>query len=153
LRPFFAIFSNGFPVSAGGQCLWGAFRAFVSGGANPVPAATGMVVGIYEDAGISSAKGRDKRPGFDQLMRDATARKVNMIAAWWFFAIVRAALCVSAQRTRLLGTFGAPVSGGKFPAAAWEVRSSRFPSIDDHFVRQPVRVPLARCCEHDLAVL
>jgi DNA invertase Pin-like site-specific DNA recombinase len=40
------------------------------------------VVGVYEDAGISGAKGRDKRPGFDQLLRDATARKVNMIATW-----------------------------------------------------------------------
>jgi DNA invertase Pin-like site-specific DNA recombinase len=41
-----------------------------------------QVVGFYEDAGISGAKGRDKRPGFDQLLKDATARKVNMIAAW-----------------------------------------------------------------------
>jgi DNA invertase Pin-like site-specific DNA recombinase len=40
------------------------------------------VVGIYEDAGISGAKGRDKRPGFDRLLKDATARKINMIAAW-----------------------------------------------------------------------
>jgi DNA invertase Pin-like site-specific DNA recombinase len=41
-----------------------------------------QVVGFYEDAGISGAKGRDKRPGFDRLLRDATARKVDMIAAW-----------------------------------------------------------------------
>jgi DNA invertase Pin-like site-specific DNA recombinase len=41
-----------------------------------------QVVDIYEDAGISGAKGRDKRPGFDRLMRDATSRKINMIAAW-----------------------------------------------------------------------
>src|SRR5215468_924100 len=40
-----------------------------------------QVVGIYEDAGISGAKGRDKRPGFDRLLKDATARKINMIAA------------------------------------------------------------------------
>jgi DNA invertase Pin-like site-specific DNA recombinase len=40
------------------------------------------VVGVYEDAGISGAKGRDKRPGFDRLLKDATARKINMIAAW-----------------------------------------------------------------------
>ena len=32
------------------------------------------VVGIYEDAGISGSNGRDKRPGFDQLLNDATAR-------------------------------------------------------------------------------
>ena len=40
------------------------------------------MVGFYEDAGISGAKGRDKRPGFDRLLKDATARKVDMIAAW-----------------------------------------------------------------------
>jgi len=40
------------------------------------------IVGIYEDAGISGAKGRDRRPGFDRLLKDATARKVDMIAAW-----------------------------------------------------------------------
>jgi DNA invertase Pin-like site-specific DNA recombinase len=40
------------------------------------------LVGIYEDAGISGAKGRDKRPALDRLLKDATARKVNMIAAW-----------------------------------------------------------------------
>src|SRR6266404_1020426 len=40
------------------------------------------IVAIHQDDGISGAKGREKRPGLDQLMRDATARKVNMIAAW-----------------------------------------------------------------------
>lgn len=40
------------------------------------------IVGVYEDAGISGARGRDKRPGFDRLLKDATARKINMIAAW-----------------------------------------------------------------------
>jgi DNA invertase Pin-like site-specific DNA recombinase len=40
------------------------------------------VVGFYEDAGISGAKGRDKRPDFDRLLKDATARKINMVAAW-----------------------------------------------------------------------
>jgi DNA invertase Pin-like site-specific DNA recombinase len=40
------------------------------------------IVGFYEDAGISGAKGRDKRPAFDRLMKDATARKIDMIAAW-----------------------------------------------------------------------
>ena len=40
------------------------------------------VVGFYEDAGISGSKGRDKRPGFDRLAKDATSRKIDMIAAW-----------------------------------------------------------------------
>jgi DNA invertase Pin-like site-specific DNA recombinase len=40
------------------------------------------IVGIYEDAGISGSKGRDKRPGFDKLLRAATAREIDMVAAW-----------------------------------------------------------------------
>jgi DNA invertase Pin-like site-specific DNA recombinase len=40
-----------------------------------------QVVEFYEDNGISGAKGRDKRPGFDRLLKDATTRKINMIAA------------------------------------------------------------------------
>ena len=41
-----------------------------------------QVLGFYEDAGISGAKGRDKRPGFDRLIKDATGRKLDMVAAW-----------------------------------------------------------------------
>jgi DNA invertase Pin-like site-specific DNA recombinase len=40
------------------------------------------VIDFYEDAGISGSKGRDKRPGLDRLLRDATGRKIDMIAAW-----------------------------------------------------------------------
>src|SRR5215467_6498705 len=40
------------------------------------------IVDIYEDAGISGAKGRDKRPGLDRLLKDVTSRRVNMVAAW-----------------------------------------------------------------------
>jgi DNA invertase Pin-like site-specific DNA recombinase len=37
---------------------------------------------VYEDAGISGAKGRDKRPAFDRLHRDITTRKVEIVMAW-----------------------------------------------------------------------
>jgi DNA invertase Pin-like site-specific DNA recombinase len=40
------------------------------------------VVDFYEDAGISGSNGREKRPGFDRLLKDATARKINMVAVW-----------------------------------------------------------------------
>src|SRR5438874_2088742 len=40
------------------------------------------VVGEYADAGISGAKGRDQRLGFDKLCRDATRRRFDMVAAW-----------------------------------------------------------------------
>jgi DNA invertase Pin-like site-specific DNA recombinase len=37
---------------------------------------------IYEDAGISGAKGRDKRPGLDAMMKAVNAREFDMVAAW-----------------------------------------------------------------------
>lgn len=40
------------------------------------------VVGLYEDAGISGGKGRDKRPGFDRLCRDATRRRFDVVMSW-----------------------------------------------------------------------
>ena len=40
------------------------------------------VVEVYEDAGVSGAKGRDKRPALDKLLKDATRRKFDVIAAW-----------------------------------------------------------------------
>jgi Resolvase, N terminal domain/Molybdopterin oxidoreductase len=40
------------------------------------------IVEAFRDAGVSGGKGRDKRPAFNRLIKDATARKINMIAAW-----------------------------------------------------------------------
>src|SRR3979411_96463 len=37
---------------------------------------------VYEDAGISGAKGRDKRPGLDAMMKGVNAREFDMVAAW-----------------------------------------------------------------------
>src|SRR5438552_3405510 len=40
------------------------------------------VVAVYEDAGISGAKGRDKRPGLDAMMKAVARRELDMVAAW-----------------------------------------------------------------------
>ncbi|HLO76011.1 MAG TPA: recombinase family protein [Magnetospirillum sp.] len=40
------------------------------------------VVAVFEDAGISGAKGREKRPGFDALLKCIARRQVDMVAAW-----------------------------------------------------------------------
>ena len=40
------------------------------------------VVAVYTDEGLSGAKGRDKRPGLDTLMKSVTRREVDMVAAW-----------------------------------------------------------------------
>jgi DNA invertase Pin-like site-specific DNA recombinase len=48
-----------------------------------IAARTGWTITeIYEDAGISGAKGRDKRPAFDRLLKDAARRKFDIVAAW-----------------------------------------------------------------------
>jgi DNA invertase Pin-like site-specific DNA recombinase len=41
-----------------------------------------MVIELYSDNGVSGAKGRDKRPAFDRMCRDAVAGKFDLVAAW-----------------------------------------------------------------------
>ena len=40
------------------------------------------IVKVYRDHGISGAKGRNGRPQFDALCRDATKRQFDMVMAW-----------------------------------------------------------------------
>ena len=41
-----------------------------------------QVVQVYEDAGISGAKGRDKRAQFDAMLKDAIRREFDILAVW-----------------------------------------------------------------------
>src|SRR5262249_27971406 len=41
-----------------------------------------QVVRVYKDRGISGAKGRNGRPAFDTLCRDATKRQFDVVMAW-----------------------------------------------------------------------
>ncbi len=41
-----------------------------------------IVTATYEDAGISGAKGRDKRPGLHQCLQDATRGRYDILMAW-----------------------------------------------------------------------
>ena len=41
-----------------------------------------IVAAVYEDAGISGAEGRDQRPGFDRMLKDASRRKFDVVMAW-----------------------------------------------------------------------
>jgi DNA invertase Pin-like site-specific DNA recombinase len=41
-----------------------------------------QVVKVYEDAGISGAKGRDARPGLDAMLKAVNAREFDLVAAW-----------------------------------------------------------------------
>lgn len=40
------------------------------------------VVELYQDAGISGAKGRDSRPGLDKMLKDAQRRRFDVIMSW-----------------------------------------------------------------------
>lgn len=40
------------------------------------------VTEVYEDFGISGAKGRDKRPALDRLLKDANRRRFDVVMAW-----------------------------------------------------------------------
>ena len=37
---------------------------------------------VYEDAGISGAKGRDERPGLDAMLKAVNAKEFDMVAFW-----------------------------------------------------------------------
>ena len=40
------------------------------------------IVEVFEDAGISGTKRRDKRPGLDALLKSAARREIDLVAAW-----------------------------------------------------------------------
>ena len=40
------------------------------------------VVAVFEDRGISGAKGRDQRPEFDRMLKNAVRREYDVIAVW-----------------------------------------------------------------------
>ncbi len=40
------------------------------------------IAGVFEDAGVSGAKGRDKRPGLDALLKGVARREFDLVAAW-----------------------------------------------------------------------
>jgi DNA invertase Pin-like site-specific DNA recombinase len=40
------------------------------------------IVEEFVDNGISGAKGRDKRPGFDRLLKAVVRREIDVVAVW-----------------------------------------------------------------------
>ena len=40
------------------------------------------IVQEYRDAGISGAKGREARPGLDEMLKDAQRRRFDVVMAW-----------------------------------------------------------------------
>jgi DNA invertase Pin-like site-specific DNA recombinase len=63
------------------------------------------IVREYEDAGISGASGREKRPAFDAMLKDAVRRRFDVLLVWSIDRLGRSVLHV-AQAMAELDTAG-----------------------------------------------
>jgi len=52
------------------------------------------IIHQYEGQGISGGKGRDKRPAFDQLLKDAMRRRFDILLVWSMDRLRRSVLHV-----------------------------------------------------------
>ncbi|WP_237213000.1 recombinase family protein [Falsiroseomonas oryziterrae] len=59
------------------------------------------IVREYEDAGVSGAKGRDKRLGFDALLKDAARRRFDVVLVWSMDRLGRSVLHVALATAEL----------------------------------------------------
>ena len=59
------------------------------------------VVKVYEDAGISGAKARDKRPAFDAMLKDAMRRRFDLLMFWSIDRLGRSTATVAAALAEL----------------------------------------------------
>ena len=55
------------------------------------------IVQTYEDAGISGAKGRDQRPAFNQMLKDAVRRRFDVLMVWSIDRLGRSVLHVASR--------------------------------------------------------
>src|SRR3984957_15778436 len=61
------------------------------------------IVQTYEDAGISGAKGRDQRPAFNRMLKDAVRRKFDVLMVWSIDRLGRSVLHVVVALSELDG--------------------------------------------------
>jgi len=59
------------------------------------------IVREYEDAGISGASGRDKRPAFDAMLKDAARRRFDVLLIWSIDRLGRSVLHVAQAMAEL----------------------------------------------------
>jgi DNA invertase Pin-like site-specific DNA recombinase len=59
------------------------------------------IVQTYEDAGISGAKGRDQRPAFNQMLKDAVRGRFQVIMVWSIDRLGRSVLHVASAVAEL----------------------------------------------------
>jgi DNA invertase Pin-like site-specific DNA recombinase len=54
-----------------------------------------VIVQTYEDQGISGAKGREQRPAFDTMLKDAVRRRFDVLMVWSIDRLGRSVLYVA----------------------------------------------------------
>jgi DNA invertase Pin-like site-specific DNA recombinase len=59
------------------------------------------IVHQYEDQGISGGKGRDKRPAFDRMLKDAMRRRFDVCLVWSMDRLARSVLHVAQAMAEL----------------------------------------------------
>ena len=70
------------------------------------------IVVVYRDEGISGSKGRDKRPGFDAMHKDASRRKFDIVMAWSVDRLGRSNLVAFLEHLRETLVFPASAGAG-----------------------------------------
>jgi DNA invertase Pin-like site-specific DNA recombinase len=90
-----------------------------------------MVVAVYTDEGVSGAKGRDKRPGFDALLKGVARREFDLIAAWSVCRLERSLqdLIDSWPRFRHAASISICTSRRSTRARRLDARCSSFPAF------------------------
>lgn len=108
------------------------------------------IVQEYADEGISGAKGRDKRPGFDQMLKDARRRRFDVVACWAIDRLGRSTATVANTLSELedLGvSFFADKEGvdGSTPhGRAMLQMASVFAELERGLIRERVNAGLSR---------
>jgi DNA invertase Pin-like site-specific DNA recombinase len=59
------------------------------------------IVAVFEDVGISGARGRDRRPGFNAMLSDATRRRFDVLLFWSIDRLGRSTAMVAAALAEL----------------------------------------------------
>jgi DNA invertase Pin-like site-specific DNA recombinase len=59
------------------------------------------IVQTYEDAGISGAKGRDQRPAFNRMLKDAVRRRFDVLMVWSIDRLGRSVLHVASAMAEM----------------------------------------------------
>jgi putative ABC transport system substrate-binding protein len=82
------------------------------------------VVRVYRDHGVSGAEGREERPQFNRLCRDATKREFDAIMAWSVDRLGYGAGLVDMYQQ--VGAYTGQILKGAKPADLPVVQSTKF---------------------------